>query len=188
MKRRHLVSVTGLGVLVGLSGCAGALGRTTPIDMAVETEHWSERVLEFQYPERPEDHQNPDALKRDDNPYTIVLTDESEAKGRLLDRDYTFIDETVEFIQRTDFEQSYLVVVDWRGSSSSDTLKLNRINRTEDGLYLDIRLEQPATRLSDLSPHTLITRVTDERESIPENVSAGIHKSEVHRWIERLSN
>lgn len=187
MKRRRIVSLGCLGALAWLAGCSRVGWTRTPSGTSVETRHWSTGILEFHQSVSGRNDRNPDAPEKERNPYTAVFTDGSNAIERLRSRENAIVRDAIDFIEATDFDASFLVIVDWDGSSSSHALKLDRVARTDGGLRLSIRLAKPlGGQTDDLSTHTLAVRITDDRGSTPDEVSAEVHDSEIHRLIDRL--
>lgn len=189
------MKIAALSPMIGLSGCSSvidgqAVDTILPDGMAVETSHWSNRILAFHRRAPPDVYENPEAPEKLVNPYPDVFIDRTRATNRLQSSDIDYIEEAIAFIEATDFDQSYVIVIDWEYSSSSDTLSLDRIERTEhDGLHVQTRLEQPEARLGDGSAHTLAIRVTDNAEPYPAKVSATVDEpSRVDRITDGLSD
>lgn len=189
MNRREAMKIAALGPTLGFSGCSSVVDghtedTTLPDGMAVETAHWSDRILTFHRRAPPDVYENPDAPEKLVNPYPAVFVDRTRAKNRLQSPDQDSIEEAIAFVEATDFERSYVIVIDWGYSSSSDTLSLDRIEHTEhDGLHVHTRLEQPDTRLSDGSLHSLAIRVTDTAVPYPAEVSATVDEPSSVDWI-----
>lgn len=186
MNRRQVMSLGGFGILTAVSGCTWVTGADIPAGMSVETRHYDTRILAFHHPERPEEHQRPDAPEKDRNPYTQILTTESGAKDRLVHHDRSQVDNAKEFIRATDFGRSYLVLTDWEAASSSFSLVLDSVRRTGDDLHLDIWLNESTSATADASVHTLAVRITDESGTVPESAAANVHESAITRWVPRL--
>lgn len=180
MKRREAMKIAALSPMIGLSGCTSvidgqAVDTILPDGIAVETSHWSDRILAFHRRTPPDVYENPEAPEKLVNPYPDVFIDRTRAMNRLQSSNLDYIEEAIAFIETTDFDQSYVIAIDWEYSSSSDTLSLDRIERTEHGgLHVQTRLEQPEARLGDGSAHTLAIRVTDSAEQYPAKVSATV--------------
>lgn len=173
MERRRLLALGGLSVLTSLSGCAVGRGwcskrralssdpPESPAGMTVETASWSMDLV---------------APRGGDRPYTVVATSRTEAnetvvfpRGELEDLDPRT------FIEQTNFDNSYLILVEWMGTSSSDKLSLSRIERQEQGVHLTAEVIEPCgARAGDISVHSLFVRVSDERTEAPERVTVHV--------------
>jgi hypothetical protein len=77
------------------------------------------------------------------------------------------------FLTDTDFEESYLVVVQ-NGMQSEMELVLDAISRRTGGLDLDISIDSPQGGPDDLLIHSLLVRMTDEKRGVPEELSVDI--------------
>ena len=102
--------------------------------------------------------------------YHRVIADEETAVNEI-----TFNDSAMGFAGETDFDDSYLIVVQ-TGMQSEPDLALKSISRTDDGLHLDVAVEHPSWRgvNDDLTTHSLLIRITDEIDTTPESVSVDI--------------
>ncbi|UTF54435.1 hypothetical protein [Natronosalvus rutilus] len=87
----------------------------------------------------------------------------------------TFDDSAITFVEETDFDASSLVLVQ-TGMQTEPKLALEEISRTGDGIHLDVTVEHPWWRgvNDDLGIHSLLVRVTDERDDALESVSVAI--------------
>ncbi len=87
----------------------------------------------------------------------------------------TFDDSAITFVEETDFDASSLVIVQ-TGMQTEPNLALEAISRTDDGIHLDVTVEHPWWRggNDDLGIHSLLVRVTDERDDTLESVSVAI--------------
>lgn len=96
--------------------------------------------------------------------------------GETTSEEITFDDSAIEFAEATDFDESYLVVVQ-TGMQTAPDLELESIARTNDRLYFDVAVEHPLWRGvdDDLSTHSLLIRITDRVHPVPESVSVDIH-------------
>ena len=174
MERRRLVALSGLSVLTGVSGCSVGRGwcskrralfsdsPETPDGMTVETANWSDGVIRSRGRSRP---------------YAVVVTSVTEAKEAvgLLRTDREDLD-PITFIERTTFDDSSLILVEWIGSSSSDDLELSRIERREYGVHVTAAVIEPCgPSLSDISAHSLFVRMTDERATAPERATVHVN-------------
>lgn len=168
MNRRQFVALGCVSVFAGSAGCSSVYGRfsdapQTPEGMTVETESWGDGLL---YP------------KGRDRPFAVVVTSASAATDevgllRTNREDY----DPIEFIEETDFDTSYLILVEWMGASSSASLELSRIERRDYGLHVEAEVVEPhGTTTDDISAHSLFIRVPDEREDAPEQVTIHVDK------------
>lgn len=175
MERRRFLALSGLGVLTSLSGCGVGRGwcskrralfsnpPETPDRMSVETKNWSDGLLDSRGRNRP---------------FAVVVTSVAEAKVevallRTNREDY----DPITFIKKTNFDDSYLILVEWMGSSSSDDLTLSRIERRAEGVHVTAELiEACGAKSADVSAHSLFIRVTDEKEKAP--ARATVHVNE----------
>lgn len=166
MKRRRFIDLGGVSFLAAASGCASVYGRFSgapqlPDGMTVETVHWSHGLLE-----------------EGDGTFAVVVTSAAAATDEvsLLRTSREDLD-PIEFIEQTDFDTSYLVVVEWIGGSSSYSLELDRITRRDFGLHVGAEVVVPnGPATDDFSPHSLVIRVTDEREDAPESVTVDVRE------------
>lgn len=175
MKRRRLLALSELGALTSLSGCGVGRGwcskrralfsdaPETPDGMTVETANWSDGLIDSRGRVRP---------------FAVVVTSVAEAKEvvallRTNREDY----DPITFIEETNFEESYLILVEWMGSSSSDDLTLSRIERREKGVHVTTELiEAYGAKLADMSAHSLFVRVIDEQENAPERATVHVNE------------
>ncbi|WP_233710802.1 hypothetical protein [Natronococcus pandeyae] len=113
----------------------------------------------------PEDHQ---VGPREE--HHRIIEDEETAAGEI-----TFGDSAIEFVEETDFDNSYLIIIQ-TGMQTEPDLALEAISRTDGGLHLDVTVEHPWWRgvNDDLGTHSLLIRVTDEKDDTPELVSVDI--------------
>lgn len=165
MKRREFLATSSFGLLSVGSGCT-ALGLDTgvPDGMTVETRHWGSVVLE-------------DGLAAElesgwDEPIIVetLLTRQETALERLEQES-----PATEFAVETDFGQSYLAVIEYLGMSSSQWLELRSLERQESGIHVVAEVESPDSgTFDDLSPHSLVIRITEEDAERPANISAEV--------------
>ncbi|PSQ19177.1 hypothetical protein BRD00_02735 [Halobacteriales archaeon QS_8_69_26] len=166
MNRRRFLAATALGALAGVAGCAGASESSTPSDgMDVETRHWVTDVLATDYRDRaPDGGPAP----------PVVLADPAEARDRIdPDEGSTWFDASDEvdrFVRDTDFERSYLLVVQ-DGDSHQRYLELRSIERTDARLDVWASFDADVgSPVDDLVVHSLVVRVTDEEAGVPDRV------------------
>jgi hypothetical protein len=163
MKRRAFLVFGGLGL--GTAG--GYLGwrwyrsPSLPDGMRVETRHVEGDVFTDDGP------RGGGSLEWQEEYHTVIRDTEA------IDRESIDDESVVRFLDDTDFEASYLVVVQ-NGMQSEMELVLDAISRREDGLYLDISIDSPRSGPDDLLVHSLLVRVTDEGGGVPEDVSVDI--------------
>lgn len=159
MNRRRFLASAALAGLAGAAGCTGE--RDDPIipdGMTVETRHRVANVLATDFRER----------RTDDFP-PVVLADADEARDRI-----DASAEVREFAQETDFDRSYLLVVQSTGSSE-EWLELRLIERTDAGLGVEVVFDANTGAPPDVSAaHSLVIRVTDERMGLPDEVDVTV--------------
>ncbi len=99
-----------------------------------------------------------------------VVADPETAAAELVDEEFV-----TSFVEDTDFDQSYLVVVQ-TGMQSEPDLALSDVERTDDGVHLDLVVDHPRGRGvdDDLATHSLLVRITDEKADVPESVTVDI--------------
>ncbi|MFC7231931.1 hypothetical protein ACFQMM_21905 [Saliphagus sp. GCM10025308] len=87
----------------------------------------------------------------------------------------SFDDSAIAFAEETDFDASSLILVQ-TGMQTEPDLALEAISRTDGGLHLDVTVKHPWWRgvNDDLGIHSLLVRVTDERDDALESVSVAI--------------
>ena len=162
MKRRTVLAAGGLAVL----GTGGYLyswlshSRTIPDGMTVETLYVTQGVFTEQQYEIPGVRETESLLISDERA-TQELFVESEP--------------IQQFVSETDFEQSYVVVVDHRRSSSWD-LYLDTIERiSPDELSVTaVAQNWPPEQDDDLGVHVLLVRITDEEQPVPDTVTTTV--------------
>ena len=163
MNRRGFLALCGLGI--GTAG--GYIGRSrygspsTPDGMRVETRHIEKDIF-------VEDSSRDAAFLGPKEEYQTVLSDRETADREIIDSE-----STTSFLGETDFEDSYLIVVQ-NGMQSEMELVLDAISRREHGLRLDVSIDSPRSGPDDLRTHSLLVRVTDRDEAVPEEVSVDI--------------
>jgi hypothetical protein len=162
MNRRQFLS--GIVTMpIGMAGCLGTVDDPdTPDGLIFETQHrvGSHLVDDDLGPsgERPRSYQT-------------IITNRSTAQERMRDED-----EITEFIQETDFDQSYLVVVIAGAWQSGYWLELREIERTEHGIRVSVVTDSPDEPVGDdAAVHSLVIRVTDEESGEPDEVAVEIN-------------
>ncbi len=84
----------------------------------------------------------------------------------------TPVDVPASFLDDTDFDESFVVVVQY-GRQSATWLELDRIERTDEGLDVVVGIGEPSGGYGDdLAIHSLLLRITDRRAGVPDRVSA----------------
>ncbi|WP_436346406.1 hypothetical protein [Natronorubrum sp. FCH18a] len=161
MNRRQVLAVVGAraGVSGGYFAWDWYQSPSLPDGMDVDTLYVTGNV--FGEPAR-EHH---DVGPRDEYHRTI---EDGEAAGSEI----IFDDSAMAFAEETDFDDAYLIVVQ-TGMQTDPDLALKTISRTDDGLYLNVVVEHPWWRGvdDDLRTHSLLIKITDEKDDSPESVS-----------------
>lgn len=164
MKRRQYLATSSLGLLSVGGGCTAiGSGRGVPDGMSVETRHWAESLLKDGITARLGSGRQGPLL------YETLLTGKETAAER-LQQDAAETART--FVADTDFEHSYLAVVEYFGTSSSYWLELRSLERQESGIHVVVELESPRSRRDDLASHSLVIRITDDNAETPAEISA----------------
>lgn len=79
-----------------------------------------------------------------------------------------------EFLDETDFDEAYVLLVQNIMQSEME-LVLKEIDRTDDGVYVDIKINPPrGGGPDDQIVHSLLIRITDELRGIPESATVNI--------------
>lgn len=164
MYRRRYLTLAGIGGVVSLAGCLNQIERAiypqTPAGMTVETATWSTSFVV-----------NPNR----EWPYAVVVSTREEAATNIEYRETEFDLHPRTFVDQTDFEQSYLILIEYVGNTSAnDSLELKRIERRDEGLHVKAKVYHPRTRVNNVSIHSLFIRVTDDREDTPENITVDV--------------
>lgn len=162
MRRRRFLRVSALGVLSASGGCT-ALGfdRGVPDWTTVATRHWRSFVLEDGAASEPRSGPEEPAIS------AAILADRETATERLR-RDSP----AAEFVDGTDFERSYLAVVEYFGMSSSKELALRSLERRESAVHVTVEVKTPGKFVTaDLVPHSLVVRITEENGARPTKIS-----------------
>ncbi|MFC7216218.1 hypothetical protein ACFQO4_19330 [Saliphagus sp. GCM10025334] len=154
MDRREYLgrSTVVLSTLVG--GCLSSETEpSAPEGMTVETEHWPKDILEkglwYQHREREEPPSN----------YYTIITEKKAVGKKIVEDD----DAVEEFTHKTDFDQSYLLVVQ-NMMQSARWLELQRINQRGESVEVDVVTESPdEDYVDDATVHSLLIRVTDPK-------------------------
>lgn len=160
MNRRAFLAVSGLTVSVPLAGC---LRQSIPDGITVDTGHWVADVLEeglwYQRQQREE------SIGR----YHQLIADAQSANEQLADHEGIQT-----FAHGTDFEQSYLLVVQ-NIMQSARWLELGRIRRMETGLDVGVVTKSPEEPYGDdAAVHSLAIRITDEEAGVPSQLNVTV--------------
>lgn len=163
MNRRHFLALGGLGIGAagGYVGWRWYRSPSIPDGMGVETKHFERDVLSENSPRESE-------MLEWQEEYHTTIDNKDAANREIIDNE-----SVTAFVSNTDFEESYLIVVQ-NGMQSEMELVLNTISRQENGLHLDITIDSPQSGPDDLRIHSLFIRITDEKEGVPEEVSVDI--------------
>ncbi|ELY32593.1 hypothetical protein C500_03679 [Natrialba magadii ATCC 43099] len=129
--------------------------------MAVETVHVERDVLAANASRDGE----PLAWKEE---YHTIIEDPETADSELAD-----IGSVTEFIDNTTFDDSYIVIVQ-NGMQSDPDLVLDAISRLENGLNIEISIDAPRMGGDDLITHSLLIRITDLEDGVPETITVDI--------------
>lgn len=164
MHRRQYLSLAGVGGVAGLAGCANQITRAlqspeTPAGMTVETASWSAGFV------RDGDHELP---------YGVVATSRDDAANNLSIGETAYDTDPREFVDQTDFDQSYLILIEAAPGSSTDSLILKRIERRDHGLHVTAKFYRPGNGANDVSVHSLFIRVTDEKDGPPQEMTVEV--------------
>lgn len=162
MKRRTVLAAGGLAV-VGTGGYLYSWlshSPTIPDGMAVETLYVTQPVFAEQQYERPGVRESESLLVRDETAAEELFVESESIQ---------------QFVTDTDFEQSYVAVVDHRRSSSWD-LYLETIERVSpDELSVTaIAQNWPPGQVDDLGIHVLLLRITDEEHPVPDDITVTV--------------
>ncbi len=102
--------------------------------------------------------------------YETLLTDRETAFDRANTDSSAY-----EFIRNTDFERSYIAVVEYFGTSSSRWLELRSIDRGDTDVHAVGEVKTPRSGTSDdLAIHSLVVRITEDDRERPSEISAEI--------------
>ncbi|MFW6002969.1 MAG: hypothetical protein ACOCPT_00925 [Halanaeroarchaeum sp.] len=163
MNRRRYLALAGLGIgaVGGYTGWRWYRAPSVPDGMSVQPRHFERDILTEQT------SRSSDFLEWKSEYQTVISDPETADRVLIDDRSIT------RFLDDTDFEASYLIVVQ-NGMQSEMELELDSITRREDGLHLDISIDPPQSGPDDLGIHSLLIRITDETGDVPDDVSVTI--------------
>lgn len=165
MLRRSLLS----GILIKSLIASGCLGRrdderyNAPDGMDISTTHIQSDILV------DESHRNWGSISTGDE-YCTSIEDEGSANS-LLD---TEIDEVISFIEPTNFNESYIVLV--QNVMQSDLeLELGSVKKEGNKLKLSVDIEAPRNSgPDDQAIHSLLIRVTDTEPDPPDSLNVSV--------------
>lgn len=161
-RRRFLGSCAlGVGAVGGYIGWRRHSSPSTPDGVTVETKHVARDVLTEKAP------RDTDFLEYQAE-YRTTIAEPDVAERQLIDGG-----PVADFLAGTDFDSSYLIVVQ-NGMQSQMELVLETVSRRDSGLHLDVSVDAPQGGPDDLLVHSLLVRVTDRGEGTPETVSVDI--------------
>lgn len=157
MRRLPFLATAMFGAISGLAGCLRGDGAPrVPEEMTVETRHWASDVLMEGIWHLRSEQDEPVGS------YHTAIADESAARSEVEGDDGMS-----EFVHGTDFERSYLLVVQ-NVMQSARWLELRRIERTGSGLDVTVVTASPDEPYGDDAVvHSLAIRVTDEGGDVP---------------------
>ena len=170
MNRRRFLATAGSVGTLATAGCLDRIsgdGQRIPDGMTVETHHTNDIVL-----------RDTAQFHEDINSYHLLITDRSSAQDRFAPEepgsDMPPADaDAIAFIEDTDFNQSYIVIVQY-GMQSLRWLELSSIDRSGDGgILVSVETDDDGYN-DDWTVHSKIIRITDEAEDIPVEVVAEV--------------
>lgn len=165
MKRREFLSLSSVGLLTASSGCT-ALGLDTgvPEGMTVESHHWATAALEKGVETARRSGVREPIIA------VVVLDDQATASDR-IDPESPAAD----FIVETDFERSYVALVEYFGTSSSKWLEYRSIELRDSELHVVAEVVSPdGATFDNLAIHSLALRITDGNHGVPSGISAEV--------------
>ena len=160
MNRRPFLALVGGGLAAGGAAFGWRWYRSPslPRGMSVETLHLEREVFLHEF-------SAVDGWREE----RYVLLGAEETAIERIDQ----IDAVETFVRETDFEESYVLVVQ-NGMQSDPDLELDAIERTDSGLWVALSIDAPLLGVNDdLVTHSLLIRVTDE-EGPPDDVAIEI--------------
>lgn len=107
--------------------------------------------------------------------YWTIITDQSAAGKRYKDDDSVH-----EFIQETDFTESYLIVVQY-GMQSDKDLVIESVKRRGSDVRVEYSIDTPWTVGDDYNYHSSILRITDDELDLPDDIIVVIDGKEKPR-------
>ena len=171
MKRRRVLIATGVSLVGAISGCLDMIGgdvRVVPDDMSVEGHHTTGPTLEDGLL----------GLQDEIDSYHTLITDMATAQERLAPAESedgggpTADPEARAFIEDTDFDQSYIVIIQY-GMPSLRWLDLRKIERMNGGIRVTVETDDDGYN-DDWAVHSKIIRITDQEEGVPDDVDVEV--------------
>ena len=163
MHRRRYLSLAGIGGVASISGCANQINQAlrspeTPAGMTVETASWPSGFI-----------------TTDDRewPYAVVVTSRDQAADNLAIGETAYDNDPSAFVDQTDFDQSYLILIEYAPASGTDSLELKRIERRDHGIHVTAKVYEP-NGSDDVTTHSLFIRVTDETDDPPQDMTVEV--------------
>ena len=161
MKRRTVLLLGGglVSTPAGILAWNWLTGPTLPPGMSVETLNVVKDTVDR--PRRKIKHHEA---------YSRIIAERDTAKQLLSD-----VNEFQPFISDTDFNHSYLLLIQ-SGASSDTSLQLRSIQRSSEGLAVTVAITYPLSGhvVSDLTVHSLLIRITDDHRAVPHTVTVDI--------------
>ncbi|WMT10261.1 hypothetical protein NP511_22425 (plasmid) [Natrinema thermotolerans] len=165
MNRRKFLTGSGIGLVAGggYFGWKWYQSPSVPKNISVKT-LYSERDILTQQSTRESE-----SLAAREEFHTLIETQD------VASREFISTNSVADFITATDFSESYLVLIQ-NGMQSQPDLVLDSIRRLEDGLQFDVTIDAPIFGVDDdLITHSLLVRITDRQENIPEVIEVDIN-------------
>lgn len=157
MNRRRLLALVGVGAPGGYLAWRWYRTPRLPDGLRVET-LYTIRDL------RPDRDGSP---PREGREYAAVVASGVEAAELALEG------EAVSFVEATDFDESYLLLLQ-TGMQSQPDLELTAIERVDGGLHVRLAVDAPRFGVDDdFTVHSFLIRVTDDRAP-PESVTVDV--------------
>lgn len=169
MNRRRVLSGGSLVVATGLGGCVGTLAPrpdTDPDTLHAESDVWGDA--------------------EGSRPATRAVGEQATALERAVGPE---ADRFAAFVRETDFEASYLALVQGIGVGSGTVLTLRETERVDDTLHLTVDEwppEDDEPRPGAVSVHSLTTRVARDERGLPEAVAATVEGPEDRSLTEEI--
>lgn len=168
MRRRTVLAGGGVALSPLLGGCFAAStfvddSPSLPAGVSVSAEHAVWDVL-------PESRERQQRIYDGESVHRLFTDRRTAAESISSDH----VPES--FLDGTDFDESFVVVVQY-GTSSGLYLELDSIERTDDGLALTVDVEAPPSDSGypdDLAIHSLLLRITDSRAAVPGSLSVTV--------------
>jgi hypothetical protein len=171
MQRRQFIVGTAL-LSLGVAGCLGTEDNPhTPEGVEVSDYHvvgdvYTGKALDLTG-ERPQSRHT--VITEREVAEKAIETEERDDRGDdvITARDFG---DLAEFIEETDFEEEYLVLVLSGRWSSQEWLEVTEVDRTDGGVRMETVVESEDAVTDDARVHSLVIRVKDSDESVPEEL------------------